>query len=128
MFTFKKEERLSSRKEIQDLYETGKSFNSKCFRVFWKSSKHSETFPAQVLISVSKKNFKRAVDRNRIKRLIREAYRKNKHLLYESLNARNKKIIFALSYITKEELTFTEIENKIIVTLQHLEQAFEKNN
>ena len=101
MLTFKKEERLSSRKEIQDLYETGKSFNSKCFRVFWKSSKQSEIFPAQVLISVSKKNFKRAVDRNRIKRLIREAYRKNKHLLYESLNAGNKKIILLYCYLVK---------------------------
>ena len=128
MLTFKKEERLNSRKVIQDLYDTGKPFNSKCFRVFWKNASHPETSPAKVLISVSKKNFKRAVDRNRIKRLIREAYRKNKKILFDALNTGNKKIVFALSYIAKEELTFKEIEIKIIVTLQRLQQEFEKNS
>ena len=117
MLTFKKEERLNSRKVIQDLYDTGKPFNSKCFRVFWKNASHPETSPAKILISVSKKNFKRAVDRNRIKRLIREAYRKNKKILFDALNTGNKKIVFALSYIAKEELTFEEIEIKIIVTI-----------
>ncbi len=86
-----------------------------------------EKFPAQVLISVSKRNFKRAVDRNRIKRMIREAYRKNKFDTYTYLNSKNKKIVFSLTYLEKQELAYAEIENKIIVTLQRLQAELEKN-
>ena len=126
--TFKKEERLSSRKLIAALYETGNPFNSKCFRVFWKFQPLSEKFPAQVLISVPKRNFKHAVDRNRIKRLIREAYRKCKNNFYEVLNTKNKNIVFALSYSAKEELPYAEIETKIIITLQRLQLELEKDS
>lgn len=128
MLTFKKEERLSSRKVIKNLYESGKPFTVKCFRVTWQNSIQESTYPVQVLISVSKKNFKHAVDRNRIKRLVREAYRKQKYLLYDSLLLKEKKIVLALSYIAKEELSYAEIETKIIVTLQRLQLELEKNN
>lgn len=125
--TFKKEERLSSRKLIAKLYESGKSFNSKCFRLTWMQFDGLEKFPAQILISVSKRNFKRAVDRNRIKRMIREAYRKNKFDTYNYLTTKNKKIVLALSYLEKQELAYADIENKIIVTLQRLQAELEKN-
>ena len=128
MFTFKKEERLSSRKTIKNLYESGKPFSSKCFRVIWGIHSFESSYPVQLLISVSKKNFKRAVDRNRIKRLIREAYRKQKEIIYEPLKIKDKKIALVLNYTAKEELSYNEIENKIIVTLQRLQLEFEKDN
>jgi ribonuclease P protein component len=128
MLTFKKEERLCSRKVIQELYTSGKFFNSKCFRVLWMNHDLPEKFPAQVLLSVSKKKFKRAVDRNRIKRIMREAYRKNKQFFYDSLLAKNKKVVCAFSYIAADEMSYSEIETKLIVTLQRLQTELEKNH
>lgn len=126
-FSFTKEERLCSRKLIQEVYDTGKSFNSNGFRINWKHQA-SIPFPAQVLLTVPKKLVKKAVHRNRIKRIMREVYRKHKHQLYEQLNNGNKKIVFSIAYMGKEEPVYAEFETKIILTLQRLFKEIEKNN
>ena len=97
-YTFKKDERLSSRKAITSLFEDGKAFTIKPFRVFWKYCDSEISYPAQMAVSVSKRNFKKAVDRNRIKRLIKEAWRYNKHILYKQLKHNNSHIILMLVY------------------------------
>jgi len=80
-----------------------------------------QPFPAQVLFSVSKKRFKRAVDRNRIKRISREVYRLNKQAhLYDQLNAGEKKIIISLAYIGKELPEFQFAEKKMLKLLKKL--------
>src|SRR5258705_10665449 len=103
-FTFKKEERLSRKKLIDELFKSGSSFYLAPFKIIFLKNKEGiisnllgsgeNRFPAQVLISVSTKNFKRSVDRNKIKRLIREAYRMNKHVLYDSLKKKKFQLIF----------------------------------
>ena len=128
MFTFKKEERLSSRKVIGELFKSGKALNSGIYRVVWLPLDVQNTFPAQVVISVPKRSFKKAVDRNRIKRLIKEAYRKHKSALYDTLNGKQKKIAFIIAYTAKEELSYAEIESKLIITLQRLQTVLEKDN
>ena len=128
MFTFKKEERLSSRKVIGELFKSGKALNSGIYRVVWLPLDVQNVFPAQVVISVPKRSFKKAVDRNRIKRLIKEAYRKNKNELYDTLNGKQKKIAFIIAYTAKEELSYAEIESKLIITLHRLQTALEKDN
>ena len=128
MFTFKKEERLSSRKVIGELFKSGKALNSGIYRVVWLPLDVQNVFPAQVVISVPKRSFKKAVDRNRIKRLIKEAYRKNKNALYDTLNGKQKKIAFIIAYTAKEELPYAEIESKLIITLQRLQTVLEKDN
>ena len=75
MYTFKKEERLCNKRLIDGLYHNGSSFLCYPFKATWCLSDLPAPFPAQVLFAVSKKRFKRAVDRNRVKRLMREAYR-----------------------------------------------------
>ena len=76
--TFKKEERLNKEKWIRELFEKGSSFHLSPFRVIYLPHPDPLYPVHQVLISVSARNFKKAVDRNTIKRRIREAYRLSK--------------------------------------------------
>jgi len=121
-FTFKKEERLSKKKLIDELFEKGSSFYLAPFKVWIAplNLPEGETAPAQVLISVSSKNFPRAVDRNKIKRLTREAYRLNKHALYDELNKREKKLLLAFIYSAKKIESFSLIEEKVVASLQKI--------
>ncbi|MBN8695425.1 MAG: ribonuclease P protein component [Bacteroidetes bacterium] len=118
MQTFTKTERLSSKLLIDKLVEKGRSFNNSPFKFVWIELEESAT-PVQFLISVPKRNFKKAVDRNKLKRRSREAYRKNKaDLLIRQLGG--KKICLMLVYIAKEKLEYVEIEQKIKEGLQRL--------
>ena len=102
MYTLKKEERLCNKKLIDELFHNGSSFLCYPFKASWMLADVAQPFQAQIIFSVSKKRFKRAVDRNRIKRINREVYRLNKQLyLYDQLAAANKKIIVSLAYIGK---------------------------
>jgi ribonuclease P protein component len=92
--TFDKSERLCSTKIISGLFENGHVFHTQLFKVVWVKSPAIIPYPAQIVISVSKKGFRLAVTRNLIKRRLREAYRKNKYLLYEFLEEENKQIVF----------------------------------
>ena len=111
--TFKKAERLSSKTIIEKLFESGRSFNLFPFRVVWSEEGPGSPFPAQLAIAVPKKNFKKAVDRNKLKRRTREAYRKNKDRLYSFLGQHKKKIALMLIYTAKEQTEYSVIETKI---------------
>ncbi|MBN2172822.1 MAG: ribonuclease P protein component [Bacteroidales bacterium] len=128
MQTFKKEERLSNRKKIDELFSNGKSFYISPIRVIWLKSVPGSIYPAQVLISVSRRQFKKAVDRNLIKRRIREAYRKNKVSFYHFLDEQNTGIVFALVYSSAVAADYKEIEKKIIFVLQRLQSEYEKDS
>lgn len=80
---------------------------------------------AQLLISVSKRNFKRATDRNRIKRLVREGYRKNKEPLQRTLQTTGNFCLLSLAYTSRNILTFSELEHKIVVILRKIADAAE---
>ena len=84
--TFGKQEKLKSRKLIERLFEEGKSVKKYPIRLVYLQTDHTSDLPAQVGFSVPKRHFKRAVDRNRIKRLLREAYRIQKKELYGQLH------------------------------------------
>jgi len=91
------------------------------YKVSWMCSDETGTAPAQIVFSVSKKRFKRAVDRNLVKRLTREAYRLHKQLyLYDLLDASGKKIVLSLSYIGKEIGTYDFVEKKMLKLLKQL--------
>jgi ribonuclease P protein component len=118
--TFKKEERLKSSKLIKQLFSHGHSFLVHPFKVNWLITNETGKYPARVLIGASKKNFKNATERNQIKRLSKEAYRKNKYFLYEYLEDRNISCGFSLIYIGRTQLEYSVVEQKIIILLQRL--------
>jgi ribonuclease P protein component len=81
------------------------------------------TFPAQLLISVPKLNLRKAVQRNKIKRRIREAYRLNKGILYDDLMERQQQMALCIIYTSKEILPSSLIREKIILLLQRLRKG-----
>jgi ribonuclease P protein component len=111
--TFKKSERLCSKKAIAELFENGNSFFSFPFQIVWIKSQAEIPFPAQVAFSVSKKCFKLAVKRNLIKRRIKEAYRKNKQTLYNCLSSGNLKIIFIVIFKDKIIPDYSRVEKSV---------------
>lgn len=122
---FSKDERLSRKKVINQLFANGNSFVIHPFRVWWlHPSEEVNRESVQVLISVSKRHIRKAVTRNLIKRRIREAYRKNKSLLLEGLSDSNYAVAFV--YVDKKPLEYNEIEKKIILVLQRLPLENEK--
>ncbi|GHV58128.1 ribonuclease P protein component [Bacteroidia bacterium] len=110
MQRFTKAERISIQREIDLLFSEGKSFTAYPLRVVYVERKPVSEIPVSVLISVSKKRFKRAVKRNRIKRLIRETYRLNKSTLWESLASSGKDLLVAFIYIGNEVCDFEKME------------------
>ncbi|OQA01392.1 MAG: ribonuclease P [Bacteroidetes bacterium ADurb.Bin408] len=123
MFSFHKSEKLRSKKIMDELFAHGNCFYFEPFKVYWMFSGEIEA-KAQVLINASKKKIKRAVDRNKMKRLIREAYRLNKQPFYNSLDIQNKKCVMAILYTSKRLSDYKLIENKIILILQRLQKEF----
>ncbi len=98
-YTFKKDEKLKSRKTIEQLFKEGKSFSNFPFRVLWKFTEDAKA-PIQTGFAVSSKHFKKAVDRNRIKRLMREAYRLQKNELQSLLT--QKQLAVFIIYVGNE--------------------------
>ncbi|HTE29523.1 MAG TPA: ribonuclease P protein component [Chryseolinea sp.] len=120
-FTFRKEEKLTSEKLIQELFAKGSSFYLFPFKVFYMSNPDQDRASHQVLVTVSKKNFSRAVDRNLIKRRIREAYRLNKASL-----GMQSKLVIAYIYSVKEILPSSQMQERLVKTFKRFEYV-EKN-
>ena len=113
--SYKKEEKLKKRKLIGHLFARGSSVSAFPIKLIYLELEHESPYKIQAGMSVSKRNFKRAVDRNKIKRLLREVYRKNKHLIYQSEHT--KKHIFMFIYVGKKELEYSLLEEKMISVL-----------
>ena len=120
MQTLTKAERLRSRKTISLLFEKGKAISIHPVKMMWMQTANKENAMLQFGVAVPKKNFKRAVDRNRLKRQMREAVRKNKLSVKKFLEEKNKPCAFLLVFTGKEAVPYKEIEDKIIVILQRL--------
>ena len=120
MQSFTKAERISLQREIDLLFDEGTSFAVYPLRVIYVEKKKNSGVPVSILVSVPKKRFKRAVKRNRVKRLIRETYRLNKNTLWESLHLSGKGLLIAFIYIGDEVCDFSTLDarmKKIIAKL-----------
>ena len=125
---FPKKERLSGKKAIGELFKKGANSFVHPYKVI--ILKHNDLIdnPLRLLISVPKRNFKRAVDRNRIKRLTKEAWRMHKSVFINSIQPPTKAFDIALIYTPKTILSLKEIEPKIILILQRLTKENEVHN
>jgi ribonuclease P protein component len=114
-FTYPKHEKLKSKTTIDLLFSNGNSVSKFPLRLVYVENSEENAELIKMGVSVSKKYFKKAVDRNYYKRVLRETYRLNKHLLIDSLQ---KPYAFMFFYQTKERLSYQEIEEKTIQLFQ----------
>ncbi len=114
MKTFRKEERLCSKKSLDLLFKNGSSFLLYPYRITFLKTEELKFSPAQLVVTVSKKRFKRAVDRNLLKRRIREAYRHSKQdFLYKPLEEIAFSIFLSIQYVGKEKYDYDFLMDKI---------------
>lgn len=126
-FTFRKNERVTGVKRIEQLFAGGKSFVAYPLRVVYALRAFDEKQArVAILTSVPKKRLKKAVERNRIKRLMREAYRLNKHLLDTDFVVRDKGVDIAMVYIKDTVATYSEIEKGVKKALNEMNAQLKK--
>jgi RNase P protein component len=118
--SFAKSEHLCGDKRIGKLFTQGDAFMAYPLRVVFLIEPKADDEFASVLVSVPKKRFKRAVKRNRLKRLMREAYRLNKQLLVEKLKEKDCQIHIAFNYVSDDVLEFAAIDKKMKQALNKL--------
>ncbi len=122
--TFTKKERLCSKKLTEKLFKKSQAFFEYPFKVVYFITDSTESLasdaPAQVLFTASKRNLKKAVARNRAKRIMREAFRKNKTVLYENLEKAAKKIVVGFIYNAPQTPEYQRTEQKIIFIINRL--------
>lgn len=118
-FSLGKPYKLCSKKVIQSLFESGRSVNSFPFSARFEILKNEGGTPFQFVVTVPKKNFKSAVKRNRIKRLMKEALRLNKNLIENEIEVGQQLALF-LIYTPKEELSFEIINRKMTKLLNKI--------
>lgn len=125
-YTFKKEERLCNKRLLAGLFQSGSSFILYPYRVSFLRSQNLP-YPAQVVISVPKRRFKRAVDRNLLKRRMREAYRLQKQqLLYEFLSSAHGEVLLSIQYIGNELLSYDGMYRRMHNALLKLQNEYRK--
>lgn len=106
-YTLGKDEKLKSKIFIGQLFEKGNRVKSFPLQLIYLSVNHNANFPVKVGFSVPKRNIKLAVNRIKIKRLMREVYRKNKHVFADNLKEKH---VFMFIYMTKNEPKYTDLE------------------
>ncbi|NMH89644.1 ribonuclease P protein component [Flavivirga algicola] len=115
--SYPKKEKLKSKKLIEQLFEEGQSVSAFPLRLVYLQTTFDDQVIAKTGVSVSKRNFKTAVDRNRIKRLLREAYRLNKAVYFNNITTQ---YAFMILYIGKDKPSLTQVESK----MKHLFEKF----
>ena len=122
--TFRKRERMVSQRLIDDLFAGGSSHSVAAFplRVVYKlRERNDHEVPLQMLISVPKKHFHHAVDRNRVKRQVREAWRRHKSLLVEAV-ASDKQLLVAFVWLSDSMLSTQDVEERVAGIVKRLQE------
>jgi ribonuclease P protein component len=119
-FSYNKFEKLKSRKQIELLFAKGKSISAFPVKVFYLPVEHTPMHPVQVGVGVSARNFKKAVDRNTIKRRLREAYRIHKLPLHQHLLTEQKSVAVFILWIDKQIPTTAALQELMPTVVEKL--------
>lgn len=124
-FTLSKEERICSKKLINELFTgNGRSMTAFPLRaVFMKRTIVDDQPRAAMLVSVPKRYFKHAVDRNRVKRQVREAFRRNKSIITQNLTDDHEAVAIAFVWLTNEKYPSSEVENRMVRLLTRISEC-----
>jgi ribonuclease P protein component len=118
--------RLKSREAISTLFNKGRSVHAAPFKLLFRINDESGTPPVQVAFAVSKRQFPRAHDRNRMKRLMREAYRMQQHTILPTAVNSGKRLHVMFLYTGNSLTTFNEVKEKFQVVLERLKLELER--
>ena len=118
-FSYNKTEKLKSKKQLDKIFESGKSFTFFPVKVFYDLSDEQDNI-IKTGVGVSSRHFKKAVQRNRIKRLLREAYRTEKQPLHVHLNNNNKQLSLFLLFVDKIMPQYDLLKTKMKLCIQRL--------
>src|SRR5437868_4806291 len=121
-----KTDRLKSRKAIEQLFRGGKSFSNFPFRVLWMEVTNGKA-NLQSGFTVSTKHFKNAVDRNRVKRLMRESYRLQKNELGKALELRQKQMALFFIFLGNELPQYDDVYKRMGAALKRLSKIANEN-
>ncbi|MEA1897552.1 MAG: ribonuclease P protein component [Bacteroidota bacterium] len=121
--SFKKQERLTGKRNFEKLLAEGQRVHLFPFTVYWAHFTDQKP-PVRIAFSIPKKKFKRAPDRNLLRRRVRESYRTNKHKLNDLLEDRNLQLHILLVYVSGEIVEFETINQKIVEVLNYLTKTF----
>lgn len=119
-YTFRKGERLSKKVYIDNLFESNRSFLCYPLKFFYKKIEDEQAFPLQVLIIVPKKRLRKAVDRNLIKRRIREAYRMEKIEIIEKLDNPKEVLLLGVMYLCDKKMHYNQIKSAMEYGIKRL--------
>ncbi|HRI22429.1 MAG TPA: ribonuclease P protein component [Panacibacter sp.] len=123
-----RQEKTKSRKQVEQLFESGKSISVFPLKIFYMPVAEQMDFPLKTGVSVSSRNFKKAVDRNRIKRLLREAYRTEKHVLIEKLEQSQQQLVCFIIYTGKTLPSLNDLQLKIKTVIKKLSETVDEKN
>ena len=118
--TFRKSEKLKSKKLIEQMFVEGGSVSAFPLRLVYLETSFEDGVSIKTGVSVSKRNFKSAVDRNRIKRLLREAYRLHKTVYFNNITTQ---YAFMILYIGNDKPTLTQLETRMKLLFEKFNKA-----
>lgn len=126
-FTFKKTERLKSRKTIKGLFSGGQSYAVYPLRLVWAPLEKTKDTPVRFTLSVAKKRVPKAAHRNVLRRRIREAWRLHKHQLYEQLEEQEQSFAFMILFTGKGDTSYASIEQSMQTIIKRFPKKLRAN-